>query len=441
MTAQHFSDLLNDSKLLLALDEKNFITPTPVQQQAIPLIFTQRDLLVSAKTGSGKTAAFLLPILQNLLHTENEKTGIKALVLVPTRELAQQIFKEAKDFTKETELSTVLITGGEDFRRQQTKLRQKPALVIATAGRMTELLNESDTLLNYLQFLVLDEADRMLDMGFSDAVLNIVNYCPNQRQTLLFSATLTHKGVNSMARKVLNNYETLMLNTLHDTHSQIQQQFITTDDKAHKQQVLTWLLQNETYEKALIFTNSRLETQALEMPLRISDLRVAVLHGEMDQKQRQRTMKLFHEGTVNILVATDLAARGLDVQGIELVVHFDVPRNGVDYTHRIGRTGRFEAVGTSIMLVEHFEWNVMAGIERFLKQDFTKRDIDKLKARYQGPKKTKNSSGKAVKEKKKEIVEKKEKKKVKLRHRDQKNIGKRRKPTVKTDLTPQDQTV
>ncbi|HEY8157392.1 MAG TPA: DEAD/DEAH box helicase [Methylobacter sp.] len=428
-----FSDLSLDEQLLSAVKKLGFEQPTPVQLQSIPLALEYKDLLVSAETGSGKTAAFLLPAIHHLLTLPATKSGVRALVLTPTRELAQQIFKHCQQLTEFTGLRTGLITGGDDFRLQQNMLRRNTEIVIATPGRVLELMDQEIPNFSNLDVLILDEADRMLDMGFSEDVLTIANSCNEQRQTLLFSATLTHFGVIKMADKLLKNHEVVALNTLHDGHRNIEQQIVLADDNDHKQKLLAWLLQNETYDKALIFTNSRIQADALRGPLRGQKLRVGVLHGEMDQKDRNRMMELFREGTVNIMIATDLAARGLDIKGINLVINFDVPRNGINYIHRIGRTGRIDELGLTIALVKHTEWNLMSGIERFLKQKFKQRNIKELEGKYKGPKKLK-ASGKATGGKKKIEPKKAAVEKVKIRHRDKKNIGKRRAPTAKPSV-------
>ncbi|MGZ8927178.1 MAG: DEAD/DEAH box helicase [Methylobacter sp.] len=422
-----------DEQLLTAVKRLGFEQPTPVQLQSIPLALEYKDLLVSAETGSGKTAAFLLPALHHLLTLPSRKPGVRALILTPTRELAQQIFKNCQQLTEFTALKTGLITGGDDFRLQQNMLRRNTEIVIATPGRVLELMEQEIPNFSNLDVLILDEADRMLDMGFSEDVLTIANSCNEQRQTLLFSATLTHFGVIRMADKLLKNHEVVALNTLHDGHRNIEQQIVLADDNDHKQKLLAWLLQNETYDKALIFTNSRIQADALRGPLRGQKLRVGVLHGEMDQKDRNRMMELFREGTVNIMIATDLAARGLDIKGINLVINFDVPRNGINYIHRIGRTGRVDELGLTIALVKHTEWNLMSGIERFLKQKFKHRSIKELEGKYKGPKKLK-ASGKATGGKKKIEPKKAAAEKVKIRHRDKKNIGKRRAPTAKPSV-------
>jgi superfamily II DNA/RNA helicase len=430
-----FLDLGLDDLLLSAVKKLGFEQPTPVQIQAIPLALGRKDLLVSAETGSGKSAAFLLPTLQQLLMSPSRKSGTRALILTPTRELAQQIFKHCQQLAEFTDLKIGLITGGDDFRLQQNMLRRNTEIVIATPGRVLELMEQEIPDFSNLEVLILDEADRMLDMGFSEAVLSIANSCNAQRQTLLFSATLTHFGVIKMADKVLKDHKVVALNTLHDGHRNIEQQIVLADDNDHKLKLLTWLLKNETYDKALVFTNSRIQADLLRGPLMGQKLRVGVLHGEMDQKDRNRMMELFRDGEIKIMLATDLAARGLDIKGINLVINFDVPRNGINYIHRIGRTGRVDELGLTIALVKHTEWNLMAGIERFLKQKFKHRNIKELEGKYKGPKKLK-ASGKATGGKLKNEPKKAAAEKVKIRDRDKKNVGKRRIPTIKLDIDP-----
>ncbi|CAA9891228.1 ATP-dependent RNA helicase SrmB [Candidatus Methylobacter favarea] len=421
-------------QLLLAVNKLGFDKPTPVQIQAIPLAMEHKDLLVSAETGSGKTAAFLLPTLHRLITLPSTKFGTRALILAPTRELARQTFTQCRKLAEFTSLKVGLVTGGDDFKHQQGMIRRNAEIIISTPGRLLELIEQESLDFSHLDVLILDEADRMLDMGFSEAVLAIAGRCNSQRQTLLFSATLTHYGVIKIADRILKNHKVVALNTLYDGHSNIEQQIVLADDNEHKQKLLAWLLLNETYNKALVFTNTRIKANELQGPLRGQKLRVGVLHGEMDQKDRNRMMELFRAGEVNIMIATDLAARGLDVKGINLVINFDIPRNGIDYIHRIGRTGRIDELGLTIALVKATEWNLMAGIERFLKQKFKRRNIKDLQGKYKGPKKLK-ASGKAAGIKKKIEPKKAVAGKVKIRHRDQKNIGKRRVPGTKPAST------
>jgi len=428
-----FSQLALDDALQAAITKLGFTQPTPVQQLAIPPALAGKDLLVSAETGSGKTAAFLLPTFQNLLNKPTSLFGTRALVLSPTRELASQIFLQCLQLAEFTEIKIGLITGGEDYKQQQGVLRRNADIIIATPGRLLGQIKQQSADFSHMEVLILDEADRMLDMGFNDDVLKIAGYCNPERQTLLFSATLTHYGVIKIADKVLKQHQVIALNTLHDGHSNIEQQIVLADDNDHKQRLLAWLLINDSYDKALIFTNTRNKAIELENPLRNQNLRVGVLHGEMEHYERKRIMNLFREGIISILISTDLAARGLDVKGINLVVNFDVPRNGIDYIHRIGRTGRADEQGVAIALVKSTEWNLMSGIQRFLKQAFIRRTINELVGSYQGPKKIKLSGKAAGAKKKKDADKKKPAEKIKIRHRDKKNIGKRRIPSEKPD--------
>lgn len=423
----------------MASAKMGFEQPTPTQVRTIPPALQHKDLLVSAETGSGKTAAFLLPTLHHLLTIPASHAGTRALVLAPTRELARQIFQQCRHLCEFTELQAGLITGGDDFKQQQKTFRNHPEIIIATPGRLLELLEQDAPDFDKLEVLVLDEADRMLDMGFSDDVLSIVEHCNTQRQTLLLSATLAHQGVTKIAAQVLKKPEVVALNSLHDEHGNIEQQIVLADDNDHKQKLLAWLLLNETYDKALVFTNTKIQADSLRGPLRGQKLRVGVLHGDLDQKDRNRVLELYTQGDINILIATDVAARGLDVKGIDLVINFDMPRTGIDYIHRIGRTGRADELGLAIALVKSTEWNLMAGIERFLKQKFKRRTIKEMEGKYKGPKKLK-ASGKAAGSKTKKEPKKEAVKKAKMRHRDRKNIGKRRAPSNKpsTEQVPTD---
>ncbi|MBK8815707.1 MAG: DEAD/DEAH box helicase [Methylococcaceae bacterium] len=428
-----FSRLGLDKSLITAINEVGFQIPTPVQKQGIPAVLEGKDLLVSAETGSGKTAAFLLPALQQLIASSPITGGIAVLILCPTRELAQQIYEQCRLLSKYTTFKTGLITGGSDFKRQQFSLINENNIIIATPGRLLEHFELNTDYFQDLNLLILDEADRMLDMGFSDAVLEIARHCNRDRQTLLFSATLNHSGVIRMAEKVLNNQAVIALNTLQDGHGNITQQLVLADDHDHKLKLLAWLLLNENFDKALVFANTRLRAIELYETMRASGIRVGLLHGEMDQKDRNRVMALYRDGVVNSLIATDLAARGLDIKGINLVINFDMPRNGISYIHRIGRTGRADDQGITIALVKHTEWNLMSGIERFLNQKFIRRTIKELEGSFKGPKKVKGSGKAAGSKDKKEPPKKAAVKKVKVRERDKKNVGKRRAPRTKQD--------
>ncbi len=395
---------LND-RLLKSIDKIGFREPTPVQAQVIPLAIAGKDLLVSAETGSGKTAAFLLPTLHRLLIREAPLSGTRVLILAPTRELARQILKHFKQLSGFTHLQAALVSGGHDFKYQRALFRKNPEVIIATPGRLVEHISQGTPDFNDLEVLIIDEADRMLDMGFSEDMATIVNQCNDARQTLLFSATLGHKGIQGIASRLLTKPVSVSLSSAKTPHSDISQQIILADHVRHKEHLLAWLLAHETYEKALVFSNTRAQADRLGGFIRYHKQKAAVLHGEMDQKERNRVMDLFRRGHVNILIATDVAARGLDVQGVDLVINFEMARSGDDYVHRIGRTGRAGRQGLAISLISSPEWNLMASIERYLKVKFERRSISELTGAYKGPKKLK-SSGKAAGSKKKKLVKK-----------------------------------
>lgn len=387
-------------RLLKALAELNLTEPTPVQQAAIPLVLAGKDVRATARTGSGKTAAFLLPTLQRLLENPTKDTDVRVLILLPTRELARQTLAEVERFARYTFLKATLVTGGEDFKVQAAQLRKVPDILIGTPGRLLEHLEAGHLVLRDVTTLVLDEADRMLDMGLGESVLRLVAECPAERQTLLFSATTGGAALREVALKVLKEPQHLMLNSVSELSEQLRQEIITADDPAHKEELVFWLLAHETYQRAIIFTNTRVQADRLYGHLVARDLKAFVLHGEKDQKDRKQALERFRQGSSKVLVATDVAARGLDIDGLDLVINFDMPHSGDEYVHRVGRTGRAGAEGLAISLICHNDWNLMSSIERYLKQRFEQRLIPGLKGHYRGPKNLK-ASGKAVGSKKK----------------------------------------
>ncbi len=407
-----FSQFALHERLLKAVAELNFVEPTPVQVAAIPPALEGRDLRVIAQTGSGKTAAFVLPLLNRLLGdgAPRPRLSLRALILLPTRELAQQTLKEVERFAQFTFIKAGLVTGGEDFKSQAAMLRRVDIL-IGTPGRLIEHANAGNLPLDEVEVLVLDEADRMLDMGFAEDVQRLAEACSGPHQTLLFSATSGGSGLREMVAKVLREPQHLQLNAVSQLNEGTRQQIITADHNHHKEQLVEWLLANESYDKAIVFTNTRAQADRLYGKLVAREFKTFVLHGEKDQKDRKLAIDRLKQGAVKILVATDVAARGLDVDGLDLVINFDMPRSGDEYVHRIGRTGRAGAEGLAISLICHTDWNLMSSIERYLKQRFEKRSIKELKGSYQGPKNLK-ASGKAAGSKKKKTDAKAGKKPV-----------------------------
>lgn len=396
-----FSQFALHERLLKAVAELNFVEPTPVQVAAIPPALQGHDLRVIAQTGSGKTAAFVLPLLNRLLGdgAAKPRVSLRAMILLPTRELAQQTLKEVERFAQFTFIKAGLITGGEDFKSQAAMLRRVDIL-IGTPGRLIEHANAGNLPLDEVEVLVLDEADRMLDMGFAEDVQRLAEACTRAHQTLLFSATSGGAGLREMVAKVLKEPQHLQLNAVSQLNEGTRQQIITADHNHHKEQLVDWLLANESYDKAIVFTNTRAQADRLYGKLVAREFKVFVLHGEKDQKDRKLAIDRLKQGAVKILVATDVAARGLDVDGLDLVINFDMPRSGDEYVHRIGRTGRAGGEGLAVSLICHTDWNLMSSIERYLKQRFERRSIKELKGSYQGPKNLK-ASGKAAGTKKK----------------------------------------
>ncbi|QLF94467.1 DEAD/DEAH box helicase [Pseudomonas sp. ABC1] len=401
-----FDQFALHERLLKAVAELGFTEPTPVQVAAIPPAIEGRDLRVIAQTGSGKTAAFVLPLLNRLIGDAQPRVDVRALILLPTRELAQQTLKEVERFSQFTFIKSGIVTGGEDFKVQAAMLRKVPDILIGTPGRLIEHLNAGTLVLGDVEVVVLDEADRMLDMGFSEDVQRLVTTCGDKHQTLLFSATSGGNGLREMVAQVLKEPLHLKLNLVSELSEGIRQQIITADDPAHKERLVHWLLANETYQKAVIFTNTRAQADRLYGRLIANEVKAFILHGEKDQKERKLAIERLKQGGVKVLVATDVAARGLDIDGLDLVINFDMPRSGDEYVHRTGRTGRAGGEGVAISLICHNDWNLMSSIERYLKQRFERRVIPGLKGTYQGPKNLK-ASGKAAGSKKKKDDKKK----------------------------------
>ncbi|MEW7977644.1 MAG: DEAD/DEAH box helicase [Candidatus Sedimenticola endophacoides] len=390
-----FSDLPLHKALLRSLEGLGLVEPTPVQLALVPAAMEGADLRVTAETGSGKTLAFLLPLFQRLLSRPAEGDGVRALVLLPTRELARQVHTEASALARHTNLRGEVIFGADHFGGQMERLEPAPELLVATPGRLLKHLKLGTVDLSSIEVLVLDEADRMLEMGFSEEVLGIADHCSVTRQTLMLSATLGRKGLNGLARELMDEPQIITLSPIRAQHRDIRQQILLSDDIPHKLSQTLWLLRNEAFAKALVFTNTRDRADQVGSFLMGAGVRLGVLHGDLDQSSRNRVMAWLREGVITVLVATDIASRGLDVEGIDLVINLDMARRGDLHLHRTGRTGRAGRKGLAISLVSPTEWNLMAGIERYLRLRFERRVIGELKGNYSGPKRLKRS-GKAA---------------------------------------------
>jgi ATP-dependent RNA helicase SrmB len=406
-----------DRSLQLALAELAHTEATVVQQQVIPLALAGRDLRVSAPTGSGKTLAYLLPVLQQLLTAPlPPKAGTLALVLVPTRELARQVLKECRQLLGKSTLRADALTGGADFKYQKSLLRKNPEVIIATPGRLLEHCERKSADLGGLRMLVLDEADRMLEMGFREDVLKIAGYCPSDRQTLMLSATLHARGLGEISASLQHEPESVNCGEIRAAHKDIFHQRILADSQEHKDKLLLALLADSRGRKQLIFANKRTTAARLSGLLQHHGIRAACLHGEMSTEERKVVVTRFTQGIIDVVTASDLAARGLDIEGIDTVINYDLPFSGDDYLHRTGRTGRAGSQGLALSLVTAADWNLMISIQRYLNLEMEARTLPGLKARYAGPKKMK-SSGKAAGHKKKTGKVAEEKKKDRLRDR------------------------
>lgn len=429
-----FSEFDLHPRLVSTLESHNIEKATPIQEKVIPEAQSGSDLLIDAQTGSGKTFAYLLPLFQRLIELQGPPQSL-ALILVPTRELAQQVHKICVQYAGAIHAKSVTLTGGQEFKFQAALLRKVPEILIATPGRLKELLEKGQIELAEIQYLVLDEADRMLDMGFRDEVISLVEACPAERQSILLSATLKHGGVSSIAKQVLTKPKRLELSSERSAQQNIQHQIILADDQEHKLKLVNAILAEQAGSagKVLIFANKRLRVDKI-MHLLDVDYRVNKLHGEMAQDERNRIMNLYRTGAVDVLVATDLAARGLDVDDVKLVINFDMAHSGNDYIHRVGRTGRAGAEGRAISLIASYEWNLSQSIQRYLKTEFEALGVKGLKAKFKGPKNSrkKKSKSKGKGNKQKGVYGAAADSKSKLRKRDQKQIGKRRQATSKT---------
>ena len=352
-----------------AIAAAGYTDPTPVQAQAIPEALAGRDLMVSSQTGSGKTAAFMLPALQ--LLTEAHAVvgrGPRVLVLTPTRELSMQVTKAAETYGRNMKkVKTISIVGGMPYPVQNRLLKSGVDILVATPGRLLDQMQSGRVDLSRLQLLVLDEADRMLDMGFKDDLEAIVSKCPPTRQTLLFSATL-EQNIVRLATSMLKDPVRIAVDSQQSRHENIEQRLHFADDMGHKNRLLDHLLRDADMNQAIVFTATKRAADDLASTLNEQGFSVAALHGDMKQGARTRTLQALRKGGLRVLVATDVAARGIDVQGISHVINYDLPRAAEDYVHRIGRTGRAGKNGIAISLAnvrEHFQVKL---IERFTSQ-------------------------------------------------------------------------
>ena len=401
-----FNELNLDGKLLKAVKASGFSEPTDIQRQAIPAVLSGSDVMASAQTGTGKTAAFVLPALQQLLKPSTKKgKGPRVLVLTPTRELAMQVNDNIRQFSKFAKFSTGTVVGGMSYTPQIKMLRAPLDLLVATPGRLMDHMEQGLVNFSRLEILVLDEADRMLDMGFVDAVNTIAAAMPEQRQTLLFSATM-EGAVLKIARKILKDPKRITLAANNERHKAIKQHVHHADSVSHKHKLLNHHLDDMSVTQALIFTATKRGADKLAKSLSARDHESAALHGDMSQNKRKRTVDNMRRGKCRLLVATDVAARGLDIKGISHVINFDMPMVAEDYIHRIGRTGRAGSTGNAISLVGPNDWDKLNQIERLTGQKI-KREVVEGLAPTTGEPKQRRSNGSSQKPKGKTYGKKK----------------------------------
>lgn len=365
-----FTSLGLSEALLRAIDEQGYKTPTPIQQQAIEPILAGKDVLASAQTGTGKTAAFTLPILEKLATSAEKTKGrkpVKALILTPTRELAAQIADNVKAYSRYLPIRSLVVFGGVSINPQMMKLRGGVDVLIATPGRLLDLEHQNAVDLSRVGVLVLDEADRMLDMGFIHDIRRVINKLPKKRQNLLFSATFS-KEITGLANSLLNNPISIAVAPKNSAAESVDQ-YVHLVDKKRKTELLSHLIGLENWPQVLIFTRTKHGANKLAEHLNLDGIKSAAIHGNKSQGARTRALADFKDGKLKALVATDIAARGLDIDQLPYVVNFELPQVAEDYVHRIGRTGRAAATGKAISLVCVDEHGLLADIERLLKRE------------------------------------------------------------------------
>lgn len=362
-----FQDTGLSAELLQVVEKQGYTTATPIQKKVIPAIIAGRDVIASAPTGTGKTAAFTMPLLHNLAQKPHDrKRRVRALIVTPTRELAAQVHESVKTYGANLPFRTTVIFGGVKFNPQISRLRQGCDIVIATPGRLLDLENQGAINLSQVEILVLDEADRMLDMGFTPDIKRILSLIPKKRQSLLFSATY-NAGIKKLASALLDNPLSVEVAAQNQTAEKVEQ-LIYPVDRDKKRALLSYMIGDQNWKQVLVFTRTKHGADRLTEQLENDGLTATSIHGNKSQGARTRALTKFKTGKVRVLVATDVAARGLDIKELPYVVNFDLPMVPEDYVHRIGRTGRASSEGLAVSLVAGEEMNLLRNIEKLLKQ-------------------------------------------------------------------------
>jgi len=365
----NFEDLKLIEPILKALKHQNYIEPTEIQAKSIPLVLSGDDILGSAQTGTGKTAAFAIPIIQHLVKSEHnlqKNRKISSLIVTPTRELAIQIEENFKAYSKYTKLKTTVIFGGVSQHGQTRALSNGIDILVATPGRLLDLINQGFISINAVKYFVLDEADRMLDMGFIHDIKKIIAKLPKKRQSLFFSATMP-QNILELSKQILVNPEKVAVNAISSAADTIQQYLYTTN-KNNKKELLLHILKDSKLDQVLLFSRTKHGADKIVRNLKKKNINCAAIHGDRSQNQRQRALKDFKDGKIRLLVATDIAARGIDISKLRYVINYDIPSEPETYVHRIGRCGRAGEEGISISICEPEENAYIRNIEKLIKQ-------------------------------------------------------------------------
>ncbi len=370
-----FTEFNFHENLLEGIAASNYEDATPVQEQVIPLVLQGRDIIASAQTGTGKTAAFLLPLLNQLLTSHHDDHHISVMIIVPTRELAVQISEHLEGLSYFTSVSSIAVYGGGDgnsFVQEKQALSKGVDIVVCTPGKMIAHINMGYVKIKGLKYLVLDEADRMLDMGFHDDIMRIINVLPSKRQTLLFSATMPQR-IRTLAQKILHQPAEINIAISKPPEKIVQQAFVLNEEQ--KMPLVKMLLKSRQFKSIIIFCSKKQQVKLLTRELKRAGIPAEEIHSDLDQSKREEVLRSFISKRLPILVATDILSRGIDVDHIDLVINYDVPHDGEDYVHRIGRTARAETDGTAYTFISPREQNKFASIEQLLGKPVPKAKI------------------------------------------------------------------
>jgi len=373
-----FADFGLAPEIQSALSDQGYVHPTPIQAKAIPIVLQGHDVMGAAQTGTGKTASFSLPIIQLLLPHANSsmspaRHAVRALVLTPTRELAIQVAENVKAYAQHTPLRSTVVFGGMDMKPQTEVLRRGVEIVIATPGRLLDHVEQKNISLGQVQMLVMDEADRMLDMGFLPDLQRIINLLPKKRQNLMFSATFSPE-IKKLASSFLNDPQTIEVARSNATNTAITQ-ILYKVDEAQKADVVQHLIRSRDLKQVLVFSNTKIGASRLSRTLEQAGIKASAIHGDKTQQERIAALDAFKNGDIDVLVATDVAARGLDITDLPCVINYDLPYNAEDYVHRIGRTGRAGATGDALSVYSDKDERLLADIEKLIKQTITRGEL------------------------------------------------------------------